>query len=167
MALLMVAEFGAVTFVSPNVHVYQPLPTPTIDKLALPTVTLAPIVTAAPTQEEVLAPTLANIVSGGCEKDKIEWTFPVDGEKITGTVELKGTVNVQNIGFFKYEYAPVGTDQWTTIAAGNGTRIDQPLGGKWNTQSVNPGDYQLRIVVADNANNALPACVISVQITAQ
>jgi hypothetical protein len=36
--------------------------------------------------------------------------------------------------------------------------------GQWDTTSVPPGDYQLRLVVTDNQGQALPACVISVRV---
>ena len=51
---------------------------------------------------------------------------------------------------------------WTTIAAGNMTIQNAPLGGTWDTGSLPPGEYELRLVVSDNTNNQLPPCVIMV-----
>jgi hypothetical protein len=73
---------------------------------------------------------------------------------------------VEKLGFYKYEYSPTGSERWTTIAAGNTIIIDEPLGGAWDTSDLIPGNYELRLVVNDNLNNALPACVIQVTIEA-
>jgi hypothetical protein len=89
----------------------------------------------------------------------------VDGDKISGTVTLQGTVNVTDLGYYKYEYATAGSDTWTTIAAGNTKIVDQPLGGTWDTSELTPGDYQLRLVVTDHQNNQLPECTIQITIT--
>ncbi len=99
----------------------------------------------------------------GCIPGQIEWTFPKPGGEISATVELKGTVNVPNLGFYKYEYAEPGKDVWNTIAAGNQAKIDGQI-GFWNTSQLLPGDYQLRLVVADNQNKLFPACVIPVRV---
>jgi len=161
-------EFIIATFVSPAVAQLSPLPTPTVDFAATP---LAGILNpaggtqAAPTESQ-LSPTQGASLTEGCVAGQIEWTFPKSGEKISGTVELKGTVNVPNLGFFKYEYSQPGGESWTTIAAGNGSRVDAPLGGMWNTELLTPGDYLLRIVVADNANNLFPTCLIQIQVVA-
>jgi len=37
--------------------------------------------------------------------------------------------------------------------------------GYWNTSQLPSGDYLLRLVVVDNANNFFPACVVSVKIS--
>ncbi len=102
----------------------------------------------------------------GCIPGQIEWTFPKSGGEISATVELKGTVNVPNLGFYKYEYAEPGKDVWNTIAAGNQAKIDGQI-GFCNTSQLTPGDYQLRLVVADNQNKMFPACVIPVRVVGE
>jgi len=70
-----------------------------------------------------------------------------------------------NFGFFKYEYAPVGSQDWVAIAAGRDPLRDASL-GVWNTSTITPGDYTLRVVVTDNTGTALPPCEIPVRIAA-
>lgn len=162
--LLVIGLFVVNTFITPTVPGVQQLPTPTIDLTLQP-----PTATAAPTVEITgvgLIPTIASYFSRGCIPDQIDWTDPQNGDTITGRVELKGTVNIENLGFYKYEYAPSGTDTWTTIAAGNAKIINEPFGGAWDTRALVPGEYELRLVVNDNQNNSLPACVIQVIIEA-
>ncbi len=162
--LLVIGLFVVNTFITPTIPGVQQLPTPTIDlTLQPPTATPAPTIVIT---GEGLIPTITSYFSRGCIPDQIDWTDPQNGDTITGRVELKGTVNIENLGFYKYEYAPSGTDTWTTIAAGNAKIINEPFGGAWDTRALVPGEYELRLVVNDNQNNSLPACVIQVIIEA-
>ena len=158
--LLVSSLFVMNTFITPSMPGVQQLATPTIDLTQLP-----PTATPAPTiliTGEGLIPTITSFFSRGCIPDQIAWTEPKNGETISGRLELTGTVNIQNLGFYKYEYSPAGSDMWTTIAAGNMTIQNAPLGGTWDTGSLPPGEYELRLVVSDNTNNQLPPCVIMV-----
>jgi len=100
----------------------------------------------------------------GCAPGVLEWITPGDGEEVSGSVELAGTVNLPNLGFYKYEYRAIGDDIWIPISAGNKPIIEEPLGGTWNTEELIPGDYILRLVVSDNANNLLEPCEIEVKV---
>ncbi|HSR31147.1 MAG TPA: hypothetical protein VLY63_11335, partial [Anaerolineae bacterium] len=83
-----------------------------------------------------------------------------------GTVEIRGTVDIPELGFYKYEVSPAGSDTWATIAAGRAAVIDGSL-GQWDTSALPPGDYQLRLVVSDTQGRALPACGIPVRVLPQ
>jgi hypothetical protein len=164
LALLVLSEFFIVSFVVPSIPQSSPLATPTLDLLATATATLPPYQEGTPTVSALQV--TAAPLSEGCIVGVIEWSAPRPGETISATIELIGTVNVPNLGFFKYEYAPLGSDDWTTIAAGN-----QPLSngfiGTWNTTQLVPGDYRLRLVVADNQNEFFPACVVQVRVVSE
>jgi hypothetical protein len=107
---------------------------------------------------------------GGCVPGQVAWTFPTDGATLQGEVILTGTVNVPNLGFYQYEFTQPGSTAWTTIAAGKTPISDQPMGGegsgRWDTSVLTPGDYLLRLVVRDNANNIFPACTVHIRIIA-
>jgi hypothetical protein len=158
-------EFFLVSFLIPNRPKSTILATPTIDLLATPTATLVAGTKPAVTPTG-LSLTLAAVTEQGCTPGVIEWTYPKNGGTLQGTVELKGTVQVPNLGFYKYEYSPVGQEKWVTIAAGNQRITDKTLGGQWNTaqSDITPGDYKLRLVVTDNQNKLMPACVINIRI---
>lgn len=160
--LVIVSLFVVNTFITPTVPGIQQLATPTIDITQQPP-TNTPAPTAVITGEGFI-PTIASYLSRGCIPGQLDWTDPTNGDSISGIVELKGTVNVENLGFYKYEYSPTGSDRWTTIAAGNTIIIDEPLGGAWDTSSLVPGNYELRLVVNDNLNNPIPACLIQVTV---
>lgn len=161
--VFVLAEFILVSFVSPGIPQMNVIPTPTLDLLT--TLTPAPAVEGENTPEPtagVIA--LATVVTGQCIPGQIEWIEPLDGAEISETVTLRGTVNVPDFGFYKYEYSQPGGSIWSTIAAGNKVVVNDQI-GVWNTTQMTPGDYLLRLVVVDNQNNALPACVITVRIT--
>jgi hypothetical protein len=167
--LLLVAfvllEFLTVSFVAPTYPQSLSLPTATLDLLATPTVTLAAQVDALSTAS---SPQLTSAVTvqpqqEGCIPGKIEWLVPKPGQEISQTVELKGTVNVPNLGFYKYQFSKPQEDVWTDIAAGAQPKMEGQI-GFWNTSQLVPGDYLLRLVVLDNQNQPFPACVIPVRV---
>jgi len=103
----------------------------------------------------------------GCTAGVIEWTKPKAGDQVSGSLELQGTVNVPDLGFYKFEYRTVNDANWITIAGANIAVKEGPLGGTWNTMDLTAGDYQLRLVVYDNQNKEYPECVIMVTVTGQ
>jgi hypothetical protein len=175
LVLFVVVEFVIVSFVSPNYPQTAFLATPTLDVLATPTVTLPALVQGAQagtppagsfTQTETPPAIPLELRQEGCIVGQIEWISPKAGDTISATVELTGTVNVPNLGFYKYEYARPGEDLWTTIAGGNQPKVNGQI-GFWNTTQLDQGDYLLRLVIADNANNLFPACIIPVRVVRQ
>jgi hypothetical protein len=164
--ILAGVEFFMTSFFEPNRARSTVLATPTIDLLATATVTL-PAGTRPAVTPTGLNTTLAAVTSEGCMPGLIEWTYPKNNGELKGTVKLKGTIQVPNLGFYKYEYSAAGSSVWTTIAAGNGQKLDADLGGNWDTTQVGAtGDFRLRLVVADNQNKVMPACVINIKISA-
>jgi hypothetical protein len=165
--ILAVAIFVVVSFVAPAFPASVPLQTPTMDLLASPISTLEGEVT----QEQLETPTLdsnsltatVEVIGVGCIPGQIMLSDPVDGSQISGVIVLQGTANVQNFGFYKYEVARPGESIWQTIQAGRDIKIDGEL-GQWDTRTMAPGDYMLRLVIVDNQGNSLEPCVIRVNV---
>jgi len=164
-SFLALAEFALVVFLAPNIPALTQLATPTINPLVTPTgtfplefmETLGVVTPGGPT------PT---IQATGCIPGQIDITTPKPGDTLKGSIELMGTADIPNFGFYKYEYAPLGSDTWATIVADKKVVQDSNL-GKWViTSTITPGDYQLRLVVSDNNGINFPACVIPVRIIA-
>ncbi len=162
MVILGLAEFSMVSFVAPTFPRAQILETPTVSLLTTPRPTRQATEVVTPTS---FLPTLSVSGNEGCNPGVLEWLSPKKGDQVQGTVTLTGTVNVPGLGFYKYEYASSGSDNWITIAAGNGVKVNEEI-GKWNTSSLVPGDYQLRLVAADNQNRALPPCLVNIRVIA-
>jgi hypothetical protein len=157
--VLFVGVFVTVTFVLPGWSAAVIVPTATVNPLTVPYGTLLPETATALAQarpDETRA-------ASGCIFGRLDLTSPRSGEEVQGTVELKGSVDIPNFGFYKYEISPAGSDIWATISAARVPVRDGPL-GLWTTSQLTPGDYQLRLVVTDNQGLVLPACVITVRV---
>ncbi len=159
--ILSCAELATASLIIPSLPASFFLATPTLDLLATPTGTIS----AELATQIALTPRPVPTLEGGegCQPGKLMLTAPKAGTEIRGTVDIQGTVNVSNFGFYKYEVAPINSDSWSTISAGTKTVINGSL-GQWDTTSVAPGDYQLRLVATDNQGQALPPCIIPVRV---
>ncbi|MBI5823428.1 MAG: hypothetical protein HZB18_05320 [Chloroflexi bacterium] len=158
--ILFCVEFFMATFIIPGLPAEVFITTPTLDLISTPTGTLSPEMM---TQFSSLPPQAVSASASGCIPGQIVITFPEAGDEIKGAIELSGTVNIPNFGFYKYEVAPAGSDTWATISAGRTVVNDGSL-GRWDATALTPGDYQLRLVVTDNQGLILPACVVPVRI---
>jgi hypothetical protein len=160
--LLLCVEFFMASFVIPGLPSEVFLSTPTLNVLATPTGTLS---AEFMTQSAALPPPSA-VTTLGCIPDQVIITSPKPGEQVQGTVELIGTVNIPNLGFYKYELAPQGSDTWATISADRSV-VENGVLGRWDTAPLTPGDYQLRLVVTDNQGLSLSPCIVPVRVMAQ
>ena len=162
--VLVFVEFFVATFIAPSLPATDILATPTLDLLLTPADTLSP----EQGTQAALSPVTQAVPSGmsGCIPGQIMITAPEPGATVTGTVEITGTASVPNFGFFKYEVAPLGSQNWATISAGREPKINEVL-GTWNTSSLTNGDYFLRLVITDNVGISLEPCVIAVGVANQ
>ncbi|HSG42125.1 MAG TPA: hypothetical protein VLA72_03115 [Anaerolineales bacterium] len=158
--LLFFGEFYITTFVVPSLPATEIMVTPTLDLLAEPAATMP--------SDGVVPVETPEVQSGmsGCVPEQIMLTSPSPGEEISGTTTLTGSADVPNFGFYKYEIAPQGTSNWTTISAGAEPVKDGQL-GKWDTTAIANGDYFLQLVILDNIGQTLEPCVIAVRVTNQ
>ena len=146
---------------APSLPALAQMSTPTANVVNVPTGTLsAELIQTLTAMPPGLTPTTLAV---GCVPGQINISSPKPGDEIKGSVELKGDANIPNFGFYKYEYAPLGTEAWAAIEASRTPKTDGEL-GPWDTSSIPQGDYQIRLVVTDNQGNELPACVIPVRI---
>ena len=162
---LVFVEFFIATFIAPSLPATDILATPTLDLLLTPPNTLSP----EQATQAALSPVTQAVPSGmsGCLPDQIMITAPEPGgDPVSGVVEITGTASVPNFGFFKYEVAPMGSQNWATISAGREPKRNEVL-GTWDTSSVTNGDYFLRLVVTDNVGVSLEPCVIAVRVANQ
>ncbi len=161
LVLLFIGEFLLATIVNPQM--------PSISVVETPTATSALSGTATLADEEVLeSPTPAATISQAslvseCIEGVVEISSPANGETVSGTVELIGSVNVENFGSYKYEFTNTGAINWTTIAANNTLKLDESL-GFWYTSNLTPGTYLLQLVPLDNTGEELTPCIIAVEV---
>jgi len=161
--ILFFGELTTVSFVIPGLPASFFLSTPTIDVLATPTGTISPALATRIALTPLTVPTPGN--TSGCNAGKLMITSPKSGSEVSGIVDLVGTVNIPDFGFYKYEVAPLNTNNWATIAAST-TPVPNSSLGQWDTSVLTPGDYQLRLVVTDTQGRSLPPCVIPLRVSA-
>ena len=162
--LLVVGEVILQAFLVPSLPGVTALSTPTLNLLALPTTTLSPELLAS--LGSATAPIATTSEASGCIPGQIAITSPKPGDNLTGDVILQGSASIPNFGYYKYEFSVVGSANWSTINAAREAVQDGDL-GHWDTSQLATGDYLIRLVVTDNVDNALPACVVPVHVTGQ
>ncbi len=160
--LIILSEFMIVSYAHVALPTLAFAPTPTLDlsptEIPIDAVELA----NSGFNETVLPWDAGGGDMGGCIPNQVEWLQPGQDDEISGRVELKGTVNTTDFGFYKYEYSQ-DNSLWNTIQAGN-TLVTNATLGFWDTTSLTPGDYFLRLVVTNNKGEAQQPCQISIKI---
>jgi hypothetical protein len=161
---MVVTEFILVSFIAPAMPGSIGLPTPTLNLLATPSVTL-PAETLQPgePQTTVTPAVVQTVVGSGCVQGQIEIIIPENGEEISGVVPVVGSANIPNFGFYKFEIKRPDETAWLTIQAGNAPVSSGKL-GDWDTSRLSPGDYQLALVVVDNQAIASTPCIIQLRV---
>jgi hypothetical protein len=158
--LMFCFEFTMTSFLIPGLPAEVFITTPTLDFISTPMGTLSADlltrVAGSPGHPPLVNPS-------GCTPGQLAFASPKPGDEIKGAVDLIGTVNIPNFGFYKYEVARQGSETWATISAGRSLVVDGSL-GRWDTTALTPGDYQLRLVATDNQGIALPPCVIPIRV---
>ena len=157
------AEFGLVSFIIPSMPNANPLPTATLDLLASPTTTISPVEETA--VSEVQEPPLPGtaIVQAGCVPEVLMITYPENNTTVSGIIEIEGTVNIPDFGFYKFEISSLNSGTWLTIQAGDVPKIDEIL-GFWDTTQLDPGNYSLRLVAIDNQGVPYEPCAVDLYV---
>ncbi len=159
--------FSIVTFVVPTLPAQELLATPTLDLAVGP---LADSTTITPAEGEdiefataTLLPTVS-IDPSACVPGEINITSPEVGDILQGDVEILGTADVPNFGFYKFEVARSEEELWLTIQAGRGAVVEDILVENWDTTRLPVGDYVLQLIVTDSEGQELNPCRIPVRI---
>ena len=179
-AVLLVA--GATAFIdlslvprmdlSPQTSVRTPLPLPTATNIIppatptptpaqpSPTPTRPPRPTPTPGETPSPSPTPASPPPLACPNPGVNITWPEVNASVGGVVEIRGTANIENLQYYKIEFA-VGANpaegDWRWIGQGR----NAVKGGvllTWNTAGLSPGVYSLRLTVVDVTGNYPPPC---------
>lgn len=164
--LLAMGELYITSFLVPDLPASTFISTPTVDVMS----TLSPNSEVVPTNEtpgislEIsLTPAVGSNLAG-CTPGEILISSPAPGDTVNGIVELFGTVKVQDMGFYKFEFTQADRENWATFYAGRVMEENEPI-GVWDTSQLVLGDYQVRLVVTDNQGNEFAPCVITYHVT--
>ncbi|MFO7945014.1 MAG: hypothetical protein R6U51_12015 [Anaerolineales bacterium] len=161
--VLAIFEYALVTFVVPNVQGANPLPTPTLDVLATPTTTLPAATAPSSAPETPEGQAEEQEASPGCVPGQVMISSPEEGETVQDIVEIQGTADIPDFGFYKFEISRMEAQSWLTIQAQDEVKRETEL-GFWDTTQIDPGQYKLRLVVFDNLGAQREPCVVSVYV---
>ncbi len=165
--MIGIGEFVIVSYIVPLRPESFPLETPTIDILATTTITLVPDGAAEPDGQGEGTPAPTPTVDariGECVAGIREITFPLPADQLRGEVTIEGSASIDNFGFYKLEVTPQNQATWRTIQAGREPVQNGVLVQKWDTSTLAPGDYLLRLVVENASGTALPDCQVPLSI---
>ncbi len=152
MALAGGSVFAAVHLALPNLERAE---------LVRTTGSSVPLPTPSPT-----AFVLFGVDMSGCVNPRANITSPTPGQAVQGEVELRGSANIDQFAFYKYELSnPEAGDVWVSLAASN-TPVTEDVLGTWDSSTVPPGVYHLRLIVTDSEGNSPRACIVPVQVLA-
>jgi hypothetical protein len=139
--------------------------------LALPNLERAELVRTTGSSEPLPTPSptafvLFGVDLSGCVNPRATITSPTPGQAVQGEVQLRGSANIDQFAFYKYELSnPEAGDVWVTLAASN-TPVTEDVLGTWDSSTVPPGVYHLRLIVTDSQGNSPRSCIVPVQVLA-
>jgi len=144
--------------------VLPPSPTPP-PLLPTPTATTTPLPRPTVSLEETETPTPAVPVAApaNCPNPAIRISEPGNGAQVSGVIKIVGSANIEDFGYYKFEFRGNGFGDWTFIQ-----RFDQAINGgilgAWDTRSVPSGEYEFRLVVVDSTGNYPTPCVVQLSV---
>ncbi len=147
----------------------QPTPSPTTGP---PTITPTPRPTRTPRPTSTpeasptpLTPTPQPVVLPNCPDSRARLTHPTVNAVLKGSVEFRGTANIDNFQFYKLELKGEATSGgWQTIFTEN-TPVTDGVLGFWDTSALPAGAYAFRLVVVDKTGNyPIEPCEVNVTV---
>jgi membrane peptidoglycan carboxypeptidase len=97
---------------------------------------------------------LEPVPQGECpaqQQPNIRFTSPVDGQQVSGTVNITGIISAVDFNRFQLELAPVGQDTFAIISPVTTSQVpNNATILQWNTTTVPNGIYRLRLAAFAN-----------------
>ena len=175
-ALLIAATavYAVTNIIEPNVNFGQEemiTPTPEIFVAAAPTATPAIVLYPTITPTPGLPPAEAEAASVEDEGEPIDGcaiigsniTVPEPGQNVSGQVQVEGEANVFDFAQYKFEVKGDFTgNEWVVVGTFNTPRTG--FLGTWDSTSLAPGNYILRMVVSQSSGNIVTPCEVPIVI---
>lgn len=145
----------------------KPTPTPTLGP-PTPTPTPRPTWTPRPKRTPEVVPTPATptpppVVLPNCPIAGARLTYPTVNAVLKGVVEIRGSANIDNFDYYKFEFRPEGISEWSFVE-----KFEKPVNdgilGRWDTSPLPAGSYRFRLVVVKKDGNYPEPCEVPVTI---
>ena len=143
----------------------QQEPTPTAPLLLYPTVTPTVGVPPAEVEEAASGEETPNPVTDGCEIIGATISSPSPGDTVSSQVSVEGEANILNFSQYKFEVSGPSTDGSWAVVGTYRQPVPQGLLGVWDSTSLEPGDYTLRLVVLREDGSYVTPCEVPIEVT--
>jgi len=102
----------------------------------------------------------------GCTEAKATILQPKPGEAVKGKVTIRLTADIPNFAFYKLELARADeADVWVTLFTDNQAATEaEPFSWVWDSSTVTPGVYHLRLTVFAADLKPQTPCVVPLQV---
>jgi hypothetical protein len=139
----------------------SPVPPISVTVLPLPSDASTPAVTL---MEE--RPTVLPVYPPDCPHPQARLTAPQMNEVIRDEVQVKGTANIENFDYYKFEFKREDVeDEWHWVESFE-TPVEEGLLGIWHVSQLPPGTYTFRLTVVNREGNyPFPPCEVRVYVT--
>jgi hypothetical protein len=135
-----------------------PQPTATAAATATPTATPPPPPPSPTVAPPSPTPNLAQGQPPQCANAGSVITRPGNGARVNGLVEFNGTAAIENFDYYKFELR-LPNGQWAYLSH-YPAAVNQGVLGFWNSDTVAPGEYDLRLVVVNSIGNYPEPCMV-------
>jgi micrococcal nuclease len=112
-----------------------------------PTVTLTPTIPIPPL----------------CPDTRARLTYPTQDAQLEGAVEIRGSANIADFQYYKFEFRGEAGGEWAFLARFDAAVVDGVL-GRWDVSALPDGTYDFRLVVVDRSGNYPEPCEVHVVI---
>ncbi len=130
-------------------------PPPTATQIITPTPSRTPTVMPIATDPPNLH--LTDVIDGGlwgpnqCHNHHVIVESPFSGATVSGRVPILGTVSLFPTDYYKFDLRAEGDPDWHVIYRRNGQAWGELM--TWETSTVTPGRYDLRLVAVNVATS--------------
>lgn len=95
-----------------------------------------------------------------CPNPQARIVQPGNGARVDGVIQVRGAAATENFEYYKFEFRPVGVPDWSFVARYDNS-VPEGVLGSWNSDTVQPGEYEFRLVVVDQTGNFPEPCILS------
>jgi hypothetical protein len=145
---------------TPVVFVTQQI-TPTEIRVLFPTVTPTAFLPSSGTAVPTFDPTI-----NGCEILGARILEPAPNQPVAGQVVVQGEANILNQAQYKFELRGATTGNiWVVVGTFPGAPVPQGYLGSWDSTSLIPGNYTLRLIVMRDDGSFPTPCEVPIVVT--
>ncbi|MEA3345530.1 MAG: hypothetical protein U9Q78_04700 [Chloroflexota bacterium] len=138
----------------PTIVIPTPIPSPTPGPPTSPPPTRRPrVVHTVKSTSTPSATATPEILPPSCPNPGAQLTAPGVNQVLQGPVQVKGTANLQDFDYYKFEFRAAGSEaEWAFLQRQDKPVVNGVL-GTWDVSALPSGEYEFRLVVVRKDGN--------------